>query len=242
MLTKYELEVFFARQAESFSRSTLKGMRTALSRVLGWAYDNDWLVKNPAKGIKLPRSCGGRKTERHVLSGEQVFALSETLQEPYATLVIFLSVTGVRIAEALSARWDDVYGETLQVRGTKSAAAKRSLPLPKEMIARLRTLGTEGLLFKSQTGTALNPGILLKRHLRPACDKLGIKLGGLHDFRHTAVTQLLRSGYDVKVVSALAGHSSTRVTLDVYRQTNTEELRAPLVQLLGNVRKTEATA
>jgi integrase len=148
----------------------------------------------------------------------------------------------MRIAEALSARWDDVYGETLQVRGTKSAAAKRSLPLPKEMIARLRTLGTEGLLFKSQTGTALNPGILLKRHLRPACDKLGIKLGGLHDFRHTAVTQLLRSGYDVKVVSALAGHSSTRVTLDVYRQTNTEELRAPLVQLLGNVRKTEATA
>jgi integrase len=144
----------------------------------------------------------------------------------------------MRIAEALSARWDDVYGETLHVRGTKSAAAKRSLPLPKEMIARLRTLGTEGLLFKSQTGTALNPGNLLKRHLRPACDKLG----GLHDFRHTAVTQLLRSGYDVKVVSALAGHSSTRVTLDVYRQTNTEELRAPLVQLLGNVRKTEATA
>jgi len=83
---------------------------------------------------------------------------------------------------------------------------------------------------------------MLKRYIRPACEELNINLGGMHDFRHTAVTKLLRNGCDVKVVSSYAGHSSTRVTLDVYRQTNTEELRAPVVHLLENVMKSEATA
>jgi integrase len=236
-LTKYELELFVAKRAESYSRSTVKGMMVAMSRVLNWACDNEWLVKNPANGVKLPRTCGGRRTERHVLTGEQVFSLSAGLHEPYSTLVVFLAVTGVRIAEALSATWEDVADGKLQVRGTKSAAARRSLPLPEQLIERLRRLGREGLLFKSQSGTALNPGNTLKRYLRPECEKLGIELGGMHDFRHTAVTQLLRSGCDVKVVASYAGHSSTRVTLDVYRHTNTDELRAPMVQLLGNVRK-----
>jgi integrase len=119
------------------------------------------------------------------------------------------------MAEALSATWDDVADGKLQVRGTKSAAARRSLPtLPDDLIERLRTLDRSGLLFKSESGTALNPGNMLKRYLRPACEKLGVKLGGLHDFRHTAVTQFLRSGCDVKVVTPAtqATHQRARHT------------------------------
>jgi hypothetical protein len=63
----------------------------AMSRVLNWACDNEWLVKNPANGVKLPRTCGGRRTERHVLTGEQVFSLSGSLHEPCSNLVVFLA-------------------------------------------------------------------------------------------------------------------------------------------------------
>jgi integrase len=37
-----------------------------------------------------------------------------------------------------------------------------------------------------------------------------------HDLRHTAATVLLESGIPAKVVAEILGHSSTRITLDVY--------------------------
>jgi integrase len=39
----------------------------------------------------------------------------------------------------------------------------------------------------------------------------------LHDARHTAASVLLEMGVDVKVVSAILGHSSVRLTQDTYQ-------------------------
>jgi len=38
----------------------------------------------------------------------------------------------------------------------------------------------------------------------------------VHSFRHTFATNLIESGVDVKVVSQLLGHSSVKVTYDIY--------------------------
>ena len=38
----------------------------------------------------------------------------------------------------------------------------------------------------------------------------------LHTLRHTYATHLLKQGVDVKTVSELLGHHSTKMTLDVY--------------------------
>ena len=44
------------------------------------------------------------------------------------------------------------------------------------------------------------------------------KLAGVnfHALRHTHITQLLRDGENVKVISERAGHSSVATTLDLY--------------------------
>ena len=47
-------------------------------------------------------------------------------------------------------------------------------------------------------------------------DRLGLEGTRLHDVRHMVVTELLRQGLNVKVVSETAGHSSTAFTLDTY--------------------------
>ena len=86
-----------------FCRNTLRGMRVSLGRVLTWAVDCGWLPKNPCAGVKLPLA--GKKVVRTILKPEQTRALVAKLEEPYATLVLFVAVTGLRISEAIGIKW-----------------------------------------------------------------------------------------------------------------------------------------
>ena len=46
--------------------------------------------------------------------------------------------------------------------------------------------------------------------------KAGLPVIRFHDGRHTAATLGLEAGIDIKVVSAQLGHSTTRITQDLY--------------------------
>jgi integrase len=99
-------------------------------------------------------------------------------------------------------------------------------------------------VFRSRSGTPIDPKNAANRHLRPVAKELGLALGGWHDFRHTLSTQLLRR-YPTKVVSELLGHSSVQTTLSVYQHVETDQFRAPLneiaTELLPDVTKLAAS-
>ena len=63
---RFEVEAFLGDQAKRYSRNTLRGFRSSLSSLLGWAVGCGWLDKNPCLGVKLPRVCGGRRVTRQV--------------------------------------------------------------------------------------------------------------------------------------------------------------------------------
>ncbi len=247
-INRYDVECFLAEQAKRYAKNTLRGMRVSLSQVLAWGVACDYLSKNPCSGVRLPKA--GTKVVRTVLSPQQVVSISERLQEPYATLVPFLAVTGLRIGEAIGIKWSDFEGDVLhicrrvyegQVDSTKTKGSNRHLPIPESLLSRMRTLGAEGWIFRSREGTPINPGNALKRYVRPVAKELGIALGGWHDFRHTLTTGLLRSHVSAKVVSNILGHSDVRVTLNTYCHTEVSDFRGPLhdiaSQLLPDVMK-----
>jgi len=175
-----------------------------------------------------------------------------TLQEPYATLVLFLAVTGLRIGEAIGIKWSDFEGDVLHIcrrihegkaDTTKTEGSNRSLPIPAMLLKRMRSLGGQEWVFRSRENTPVNPGNALKRYVRPVAEALGIALGGWHDFRHTLTTGLLRSGVSPKVVSKILGHSDVQITLNVYDHPEIENFREPLTavadQLLRDVTKSD---
>ncbi len=245
---RYDVECFLAEQAQRYTRNTLRGLRVSLSQVLAWGVACDYLSKNPCSGVKLPRA--GTKIVRTVLTPQQVVDLSERLQEPYATLVLFLAVTGLRIGEAIGIKWSDFDGDVLhicrrvyegEVDSTKTKGSDRHLPIPKSLLLRMQMLGSDGWVFRSRKGTTINPGNALKRYIRPIAKELGIPLGGWHDFRHTLTTGLLRGHVSAKVVSNILGHSDVKITLDTYCHTEVSDFREPLhdiaAQLLPDVMK-----
>ena len=55
-----------------------------------------------------------------------------------------------------------------------------------------------------------------RRSFRPLLEKSKCPRIQFHDLRHTSATLLLAAGEHVEVVSERPGHSSARITLDVY--------------------------
>lgn len=232
---RYDVEMFLADKAKSYCRNTLRGMRVSLSVVLSWAVACGWLDKNPCAGVRLPNA--GKRIVRTILQLEDVLAIADKLQEPYATLVLFLAVTGLRVGEAIAVKWEDFDGDVLQISRRiyqgkidtpKSEKSKRSLPIPKELLARIKSLGSGEWIFRANNGSPVNPGNALKRYIRPAVKEVGLSIGGWHDFRHTLVTRLRKQSWSPKVIADIVGHSSARITEAVYDHSDREDFRIAL--------------
>jgi integrase len=152
---------------------------------------------------------------------------------------------GLRRGEALGLRWEDIDWEkgTLTIRASlqraegklqmlevKTDRSRRVVKLPKLALQALKSHRTRqledrllagarwtehGLVFPTGIGTPYDP-----RRLNEDFER-ALKRGGLprirfHDLRHSAATLLLAQGVPVKMISELLGHSTTRMTLDVY--------------------------
>jgi len=255
-ITREDIQIFLADKARTYSTSTLRSIRAVLGLVLGWAEACGWIAKNPCTKVKLPRHAGGRRIARTVLAAGQLRSLVEKLEEPYATLVLFLAATGVRIGEAIAVKWLDFSDNAVRVSrriydgevdSVKSLKSVRTLPLDPQLVCRIEKSGAgHEWVFRSRTGTSLNPGNVLKRHVRPAADSLGFTIGGWHDFRHTLSTELRRTGVHPKVVSDILGHSRVALAMDVYDRTDLSDLQPPLMavskQLLSSVIKSGLAA
>ena len=73
-----------------------------------------------------------------------------------------------------------------------------------------------GLIFATEAGTIINPSNLRNRSFKPLLERAGLPPIRFHDLRHTCATLLLGRDVNAKVVSEMLGHSSIRITLDIY--------------------------
>jgi integrase len=124
-----------------------------------------------------------------------------------------------------------------EVGEPKSEAAVRTLPIPHALAevlsAHLATMGftatdPEAYLFTSPKGGLLVQGNWQRRVWYPAAVAAGVgsidhptgRYNGptFHDLRRTSATGLVAAGVDVKTAQTRLGHSTVRLTLDVYAQ------------------------
>ena len=115
----------------------------------------------------------------------------------------------------------------VKVGKLKSKTSKRDVPLNDtaiEMINRLREevyLGENAPLIPDESGNFTNPRNMRNRFYR-ILDAIGMEHKGLHTFRHTFATRLIK--LSVKQVAELLGHTTSEITEIYYVKRDTSML------------------
>lgn len=165
-------------------------------------------------------------------------------------VVICLFATGLRIGELVDAALSDVdtAGNSILVRGKGNRERRVFLPSG-EAASALRQYLKRRKLFASSSDRLLvtaNGEEITAQHVRRRLAKLAEQAGierrvTPHMLRHTAATQLVEAGVDIRFVQKLLGHASIATT-QIYTQVSDMSLKATLerANTLGKVRGTGA--
>jgi integrase len=242
-LDRETLQAFvIGKKQQGYSSSTLHGIRTTLSKVLGQAVTWRYLEENPARGLSIGERVP--KKEPAFLEPRDALRLIEALPEPCRTVVTVAVLTGLRIGEIAALRWGrvDFVRGVVQVKETyseesgfgtpKTRSSVRDVPMSEPVRAALlahrqRCAHTDAaaLVFTSKTNTPMGPKNLATRVLRPICVKLGLRPISWHVLRHTHATWLSESGATIRAAQDILGQSDVETTLRVYTHSVPESKR-----------------
>jgi integrase len=243
-LTVSDVDKLLSLKADNgLSPSTVRRIRAVLAQCLDQAIRWELVHRNVAT---LSRSPKMNRREGRTLTPEQARHLLETLQGHHneALYALMLS-TGLRRGEALGLQWNDFdrttgvlrvsrqlkrEGSQLVTTDTKTSLSRRAVNLPAPMLKKLLEhesrqraqvvrLGTawidSGYVFTSSIGTPIDPRNLY-RDFQKVCRLAGLGDWHPHELRHSAASLMLAQGVKIQVVSQVLGHSSIRMTSDVY--------------------------
>ena len=164
-----------------------------------------------------------------ILSSEPDYVLL-----PLVTTALY---TGLRISELIGLKYEDVYDDTIHVnrqyyRGTwcpPKGNKTRMVPVH-EKIRDIVSFANEGLIFKSASGTPLDPKNI-NRSLDRYYGRIGIPHKKFHAYRATFITNLCRKGVPIQIVSKLAGHENINVTAKYYAAVDIKTMKQAVNKL-----------
>lgn len=203
-------------------------LHSALKQAVRW----QMLSRNPAEGAVPPRP---ERREMKALEPEQIAAVMEAARKtPIGDLVYLALCTGMRKAELLGLKWTDIDwdNQTIQVqrnlvrvggktivKDTKTRGSRRSIPVDKTVMDRLRSMkaiSKSEYVFTKQDGkNPMDPSTVTHQFARVAASA-GVPGLRFHDLRHTHATMLLSLGAYPKVIQERLGHSTIATTMDIY--------------------------
>ncbi len=217
-------------------------LKQALKNAVHWGI----ITRNPMESIPRPKASGKREIHplsveecRRFLDAAvydrffPLFALlldtglrpSEALGLQWSDVDLKKGVIHVRHSlDKTSSGW--------RLKDPKTKASRRTIPLTQnvaeilrehrkaQLEERLRHGNPDmewDLVFTTLNGKPVDLHNLRSRHFQPILKAAGLPSDiVLYDLRHTCATLLLLAGENPKIVSERLGHSSIRMTLDVY--------------------------
>lgn len=217
---------------DGIGKRTIELTHVTLSSALKQAVRWQMIGRNPAEAAEPPRP---ERKETVVLAPEKIGALMRAAKaSPIENLVYVALSTGMRKAELLGLKWEDVdwsagtihvrrnlvrvSGKTI-LKDTKTRGSQRAIPVDPATLGRVRSMRVDSrseFVFTRQNGIdPMDPYTVTHQFARLA-KKAHLHGLRFHDLRHAHATVLLSQGVNPKVVQERLGHSTITTTMDVY--------------------------
>lgn len=215
---------------DPYAWATVRDCRQLVRDVLGHAVRNRKLPENVAEDITVPNRPQRDITSDDVLSPAEVASLVDEVPDRWRTYVLCCAWLGWRMSEGLAITRGDLRLDLAKVtiRGTKTKAATRVVPLPDPIVDALRAHLRDHV--RDQRASALlwpgdpeNPFAradrsVVRRILQKALRKARLSDRGIdyRQLRHTAASLMLAAGVHPLDVSYRLGHSEYATTAKIY--------------------------
>ena len=255
-LTLDHLVQFIAEMnRQGLNRSSVRRRVAGIRKFCRWLVENGIIEKNPAHGLTvrlsrtktLPRALSRHDLEILMLSlrDAATSGRGNNRRDPFpprsdTTILLAVSLmisTGIRVGELVALRIADLDLSNRSIRVLGKGRRERMVYLTNDWICAAvtdyldrseRTHVDSPLLLNrdgSQLTTAAVRGLLAR-----AAERAGLtKRVTPHMLRHTAATQLIEAGVDIRFVQRLLGHASI-ITTEIYTHVADTSLRHQLVQ------------
>lgn len=232
------------------SEKTVKDILAVLKEICRFAEINNIKVPCHLEVIKI-KSYGNKV---NVLSKNEQYCLENLLMSDNDLIKtgILLSLhMGLRIGEVCALKRKHIIMESreLQIRCTmqrlqnvegnqkektkilitepKSRASVREIPIPEFLLERLKILKNapkQAYVLTGETERYIEPRVmenLFKAYLK----QCKIRTVSYHTLRHTFATRCIETGFDIKSLSEILGHTSVNITLNRYVHSSMEQKR-----------------
>ena len=251
------------QRAAGLGPASLRRRASGLRGFCRWLLSLDLLAAETLSGTtvaagrsrKLPRVVPAYELERLLgflrrnagidATGRPIGELVQPHESTTLLAVALMVATGVRVQEAVSIRCHDVDVPARSLRLHGKGGRERQVFMPNDWLADLMSayLATRAaldldhpyLLFNAQ-GNALSTAALRSRLAKSARDAGLSRNVTPHMLRHTAATQLIEAGVDIRFIQRLLGHASVSTT-EIYTHVSNRALRQVISEadVLGRV-------
>ena len=186
-----------------------------LSRLFTYAESLEWREQNdnPCRHVERAAETARDRT----LSGTELVALGSVLDEAEArhpvpvAAVRFAIVTGLRIGEILSVRWDDVDMEARRLVLPQTKTGRRTHDLPSPAAAVLASIPRVGEWVFSTRGDARMTYSHLRKVFVEIVGRAGLADVRVHDLRRGYMTTAAMAGVTAHVLRDILGHATAEV-------------------------------
>jgi len=240
------------------SASTRAKHLRVLGACLQTAISYRYADRNPVRDLPSAQRPRPERKEAAYFENAELPRLFDVLRaEPYRLLCLVALKTGMRQGELIGLRWRDVDFDdaVVRVRGSYTGGTvttpknreRRDVDLISdviELLARRQREDAAGshddLVFHDGRQSFVSPTQLLKRNLYPAMAAAEVPRIGptnerrtFHSFRHTFAKRALENGAQVTWLSRHLGHSSLKVTTDIYGHWERAERKLQAARMEG---------
>ena len=204
------------RESWKMSAITARKKIERLRSFFKFCVDREWIEKNPAAGLKLPKESVVRVKPYEPAELEKIeWAIplfpakgiyGEKNRDRIRAFVAVLRWTGLRIRDIVQLKWSRMDGNYLILRTQKNGKAVK-LPLHADIIASLENIPPVGeYVFWSGEGNPKSAVGDWQRTLRRLGEVAGVHVHA-HRWRHTLAADLLSKGTPVSQVADILGNS-----------------------------------